>query len=78
MLVNKKYILKEGSYLADIASSDFVTMRRSEKGVMLKLHFDTKEIRYECEIQEAEEILTIWSESKDNKIDFDFIDWLGE
>ena len=78
MLVNKKYILKEGTYLADIASSDFVTMRRSEKGVMLKLHFDTKEIRYECEIQEAEEILTIWSESKDNKIDFDFIDWLGE
>ena len=78
MLINEQYILKEGSYLADIASSDFITMRRSEKGVMLKLHFDTKEIRYECKIQEAEEILSIWSEFKGNKIDFDFVEWLGE
>ena len=78
MLINEKYILKRGSYIADIASADFITMRRSDKGVMLKLHFDTKEIRYECETQEAEEILSIWSESRGNRIDFDFVEWLGE
>ena len=78
MLINGQYILKEGSYLADIASADFITMRRSEKGVMLKLHFDTKEIRYECKIQEATEILSLWSEFKGNRVDFDFVKWLGE
>lgn len=78
MLINEQYILKEGSYLADIASADFITMRRSEKGVMLKLHFDTKEIRYECKIQEAEEILALWSKFRGNEIHFDFVEWLGE
>jgi len=78
MLLNKRYIMKKGSYIADIANADFITMRQSDNGIMLKLHFNSKEIRYECEYHIAENILQLWTEYKGETVDFGEINLLGD
>tara|TARA_R100000482_G_C5106083_1_gene138084 strand:+ start:79 stop:330 length:252 start_codon:yes stop_codon:yes gene_type:complete len=78
MIINERYIMKAGSYVADITNADFITMRKSENGVMLKLHFGTKEIRYECKLEVAESIFTTWSKFRGEMVNFEEIDILGD
>ena len=68
-LIEDRYVLKSGSYLADIASVDFITWRQSEEGIMLKMHIAQKEIRFVCPKDTAQKILTIWTKFRGQEID---------
>ena len=68
-LIDERYVLKSGSYLADIANVDFITWRQSEEGIMLKLHYRDKEIRFVCNKYMAENILSIWTKFRGQEID---------
>ncbi|QDP51962.1 MAG: hypothetical protein GOVbin4206_129 [Prokaryotic dsDNA virus sp.] len=67
-LIDERYVLKSGSYLADLSNVDFITWRQSDEGIMLKLHIDQKEIRFVCNKKLAEEILGIWTKFRGHEI----------
>ena len=70
-LIGNRYVLKSGSYLADLAKVDFVTWRESDDGIMLKLHVGTKEIRFFCDLILAHEVLANWTKIRGQEIDIE-------
>ena len=73
-LIDERYVLKPGSYLADLSNVDFITWRQSDEGIMLKLHIDQKEIRFVCNKKLAEEILGIWTKFRGHEINMNEYD----
>ena len=70
-LVDERYILKSGSYLADLAKVDLITWRENEEDgdFWLKLHIGQKEVRFACDRMVMESVLTSWTESQGKEVD---------
>jgi|15BtaG_2_1085339.scaffolds.fasta_scaffold20048_3 hypothetical protein len=63
-IVENRYVLKGGSYLADLKSVDFITWRQdAETGhYRMKMHIGPKEVRFVCDTEEElEVVLSDWT-----------------
>lgn len=73
-LINNRYILKPGSYFADLAKVDFITWRQNEDdgNFWLKLHIGSKEVRFFCDVTVLQSVLEAWSSYCGEEIDLKF------
>ncbi len=65
-----RFLVKEGSYVIDLNSVEFITFTQNENNsnqYLLKFHIGTKEARVMAEtVSDAISILEAWSELKGN------------
>ena len=67
-----RYVIKDESFIADLANVDFITWRRnSEDGnFWLKMHIGEKEVRYVCETMDGlNTILGVWTKLKGKEVE---------
>ena len=70
-ILNNRYVLKSGAYIADLTSVDFITWRQDAetKQYRMKMHIGSKEVRYLCDtLAELENVLSNWTEMQGKEI----------
>tara|TARA_R110000824_G_C14875136_1_gene642729 strand:- start:280 stop:534 length:255 start_codon:yes stop_codon:yes gene_type:complete len=71
-ILENRYVIKDESYIADLANVDFITWRQnSEDGnFWLKMHIGEKEVRYVCKTMNSlNALLGVWTKLKGNEIE---------
>jgi len=69
-LIDERYVMKAGSYVADLSLVEFITWRQNDDGILLKLHIGQKEIRFLSTKEMATEVMGIWTKFRGQEIDF--------
>ena len=73
-IIGRKYVLKSGSYLADLESVDFITWRKDGATgyYRMKMHIGAKEVRYVCNTcEELQQVLTDWTRLQGKEIEME-------
>ena len=71
-ILEDRYIVKDETYIADLANVDFITWRQnSEDGdFWMKMHIGDKEVRYVCKTMDSlNMLLGVWTKLKGNEVE---------
>ena len=71
-IVENRYVVKDESYIADLAKVDFITWRRNieDGNYWLKMHIGSKEVRFVCKTMDSlNGILENWAKINGKEIE---------
>lgn len=71
-ILENRYIVKDESYIADLANVDFITWRQNTEdgNYWLKMHIGDKEVRFRCKtMNELNRILENWTKYRGQEIE---------